>query len=231
MMGQEHGVIRRFCEKEYRDDGLINGGVYLVSRDRLDMSTLPDKFSFETEVLLPLAAEGRLQGVVQRGYFIDIGIPDDYARADAELGCDTLLLDRDGTINVLRPNDYVKSWAEFDFRPDFLRLCADWANHFRHIFVVTNQRGVGRGRMTEDALSEIHRRMTAEIEKAGGRIDGIYCSTAVDDSDPRRKPNTAMWDEIRHDHPDVTSEGTLMVGDSDGDAEFARRCGIRFRRV
>lgn len=33
---------------------------------------------------------------------------------------DTLLLDRDGVINVLRPNDYVKCWEEFVFLPGVL---------------------------------------------------------------------------------------------------------------
>ncbi len=79
------GRITEFREKTYCAEGLINGGVYLVRRSRLELSHLPEKFSFETEVLVPQAAVGTLYGVVQNGYFIDIGIPEDYHRAEVEL--------------------------------------------------------------------------------------------------------------------------------------------------
>ena len=57
---------------------------------------------------------------------------------------DTLLLDRDGVINVLRPNDYVKCWEEFVFLPGVLETLARFARTAKHIFIVTNQRGVGK---------------------------------------------------------------------------------------
>ncbi len=140
---------------------------------------------------------------------------------------ETLLLDRDGVINVLRPNDYVKTWDEFEFLPEFLQAIPEWSRQFRHIFVVTNQRGVGRGVMTEEALLDIHRRMVAAIEAVGGRIDGIYYCTAVSPEDPRRKPNRGMFDEILRDYPDVNPATTLMLGDSESDMDFARNVGVQ----
>jgi D-glycero-alpha-D-manno-heptose 1-phosphate guanylyltransferase len=220
------GRITEFREKIQCADGLINGGVTLINRRLLDLTQLPEKFSFETEVLVPAAAAGRLYGVVQNGYFIDIGIPEDYHRAEFELPYDTLLLDRDGVINVWRPGDYVKRWFEFEFIPAFMERIAVWSKCFKHIFVVTNQRGVGRGKMTQADLDDIHQRMVAAIEAVGGRIDGIYCCTAVNDSDPRRKPNRGMFDEILRDHPDVNPATTLMLGDSAGDMAFARNAGV-----
>ena len=92
-------------------------------------------------------------------------------------GFDTLLLDRDGVINRLRPNDYVKQWSEFEFLPDVKETLAQWAQAVKYIFVVTNQRGVSKGLMTEQDLIDIHRRMCQEIEQAGGRIDQIYYCT------------------------------------------------------
>ena len=144
---------------------------------------------------------------------------------------DTLLLDRDGTINVHLLDDYVRHWEEFEFIPGVLEAMPQLARHFKHIFVVTNQRGVGKGLMTEGDLTAIHNRMMEEIEKAGGRIDGIYYCTSLADEDVRRKPGRGMWEEIRRDHPDVTPERTLMVGDGDVDRDFAHNCDIAFRRV
>lgn len=79
--------IAEFKEKEYCEEGLINGGVYVINKLEPIFDGLPQKFSFETAVLEPQCKIGKLFGVVQNGYFIDIGIPDDYKRAEAELSC------------------------------------------------------------------------------------------------------------------------------------------------
>ena len=144
---------------------------------------------------------------------------------------DTLLLDRDGTINVHLVGDYVKRWEEFEFIPGVLEAMPRLARHFKHIFVVTNQRGVGKGLMTEADLVDIHKHMVEEIENVGGRIDGIYYCTSLTEKDVRRKPNRGMWEDIQRDYPEVTLGRTLMVGDGDVDMEFARSCGIAFCRV
>lgn len=73
--------ITAFREKQYMDAGLINGGVYLTAASYLRGLHLPQKFSFEKEVLEPMAASGQLYGFVSDTYFIDIGIPEDYEAA------------------------------------------------------------------------------------------------------------------------------------------------------
>lgn len=146
-------------------------------------------------------------------------------------GYDTLLLDRDGTINVHVIGDYVRTWDDFQFIPIALQTMPYFAKHFKHIFIVTNQRGIGKGKYTEQNLAAIHQKMIAEIEKVGGRIDGIYYCTAVDDADHNRKPNTGMFEQILRDHPDVNPTKTIMIGDGDVDRDFAKNCGIAFQRV
>jgi D-glycero-alpha-D-manno-heptose 1-phosphate guanylyltransferase len=73
--------ITAFHEKQFREAGLINGGIYLTSTDFLRSLSLPEKFSFEKEVLEPGAAAGSLYGYISDTYFIDIGIPEDYQAA------------------------------------------------------------------------------------------------------------------------------------------------------
>ena len=77
-------TIVSFNEKQYCDEGLINGGVYVINRNALLFEGLPDKYSFETAVLEPQCTVRNLQGIVQDGYFIDIGIPEDYDKANDE---------------------------------------------------------------------------------------------------------------------------------------------------
>lgn len=146
-------------------------------------------------------------------------------------GYDTLLLDRDGVINRLRPNDYVKCWEEFEFLPNVLDTLSKWSKQVKHIFIVTNQRGVGKGLMTEDDLLAIHKRMCNEIERHGGRIDKIYYCIALTEADFRRKPGIGMFLEILNDFPDVDPKACLMIGDSDSDMKFAENCGIKGIKV
>jgi D-glycero-alpha-D-manno-heptose 1-phosphate guanylyltransferase len=79
----EEGVIKRFEEKSYKSHGLINGGVFVVKREIC--AHYPDKFSFEKEYLEPNVEKGIIGGSVDNGYFIDIGIPSDYERAQWEI--------------------------------------------------------------------------------------------------------------------------------------------------
>lgn len=74
-----------FQEKKYYDAGLINGGVYALNVPLFRRLPFPRTFSFEKDYLEKNAGSGRLYSVVQDVYFIDIGIPADYDRAQTEL--------------------------------------------------------------------------------------------------------------------------------------------------
>lgn len=72
-----NGLIQKFKEKAYCDKGLINGGIYFISKSLFN--DINEKaFSFETAVLEPLSEQGKLTTVIFNGYFQDIGIPEDY---------------------------------------------------------------------------------------------------------------------------------------------------------
>lgn len=74
-------TITEFREKQYCEAGLINGGIYCVTLDSGLFAGLPDKFSFEKEIMEPTAAKGAVSGFVYDSTFIDIGIPEDFERA------------------------------------------------------------------------------------------------------------------------------------------------------
>lgn len=77
--------IKDFKEKQYYDNGLINGGIYALNVPSFFKEELPDKFSFEKDYLEKFVNQRRFFGVMQDEYFIDIGIPEDYERAKLEL--------------------------------------------------------------------------------------------------------------------------------------------------
>jgi D-glycero-alpha-D-manno-heptose 1-phosphate guanylyltransferase len=79
------GSVTGFREKQHFAEGLINGGVYLLDRKTFLSESLPEKFSFEKDYLEALVGQRAFFGQVDEGYFIDIGIPEDFERAQIEI--------------------------------------------------------------------------------------------------------------------------------------------------
>ncbi len=77
--------IVEFREKGEVGAGLINAGVYLVRPSLFADYRLPQRFSFETDFLLPFLPDLNPHAFITNDYFIDIGIPDDYAKAINDL--------------------------------------------------------------------------------------------------------------------------------------------------
>ena len=77
--------IIKFNEKMHKEEGLINGGVYILNRFLFESLPFPDKFSFEKDFLEKYLNQYLINGYISDGYFIDIGIPEDYERAQKEL--------------------------------------------------------------------------------------------------------------------------------------------------
>jgi len=80
----DQGCVTAFCEKDpAAGGGLINGGIYRLHRSLLENRIIGQQFSFEKEVLQPL--NETFLAYISDTYFIDIGIPEDYNRAQKEL--------------------------------------------------------------------------------------------------------------------------------------------------
>ncbi len=76
--------ITSFEEKQHRDEGLINGGVYVVNKEHVLSKNLPEKFSFEKDYFETFVNEKKFLGFISEDYFIDIGIPVDYEKAQED---------------------------------------------------------------------------------------------------------------------------------------------------
>ena len=81
----QHASVQSFKEKQFYEQGLINGGVYLLDKTLFLQHAFPPKFSFEKDYLEKYVGENNMYGRVEDDYFIDIGIPEDYERAQKEL--------------------------------------------------------------------------------------------------------------------------------------------------
>ncbi|OQP44905.1 nucleotidyltransferase [Niastella yeongjuensis] len=81
----DNGAIKSFKEKQFYESGLINGGIYALQVEPFLKEGLPEIFSFEKDYLEKLYKVRPMYGVVQDEYFIDIGIPEDFEKANREL--------------------------------------------------------------------------------------------------------------------------------------------------
>lgn len=228
--------VKSFKEKQFYEQGTINGGLYLLNTSKFLDEEFPSKFSFEKDYLEKFYTRRRIYGHIQDAYFIDIGIPEDFQRAQVELSQPpldlkaidtgwTLFLDRDGVINHEKKDAYVLSPEEFHFYDGVEEALKQVSNKFGKIIVVTNQRGISKGLMTEKDLREIHLHMCEKIEAAGGRIDKIYYCTSIDNKHPDRKPNPGMAFHATHDFPEIDLAKTIMVGNKISDMKFGKNAG------
>jgi D-glycero-D-manno-heptose 1,7-bisphosphate phosphatase len=144
----------------------------------------------------------------------------------------TVFLDRDGTINESPPEgEYVTS-------PAGLRLLPGAAEAIRRLnefpakaVVVTNQRGIALGKMSEEDLAAVHERLESDLASAGAHLDGILHCPHHEGSCECRKPGTAMFERAAREIAGVRLAGSAMVGDTARDVEAGRRLGLATVRI
>jgi D-glycero-D-manno-heptose 1,7-bisphosphate phosphatase len=142
-------------------------------------------------------------------------------------------LDRDGTINEKAgPGEYVTD-------PRGLRILEGAAPAIRRlndaqmtVIVVTNQRGVALGRMTELELEWIHLRLEELLEaEAGARVDAILHCPHERDTCECRKPAPGLLVKARERWPWIDLGASVMIGDSDIDVMAGRAVAARTIRL
>ena len=226
-------AVKAFTEKgklpENKIDGYINGGIYYLHKSTL--KSYADKFngefiSLETDIFPELAKAGKISGLPLGGCFIDIGIPEDYYRAQdlipdwiLKKSKPALFVDKDGTLieNTIYPHgkdfkiiektiDIVKFYAEKDF----------------HIIMITNQAGIGKGKFTYEQMTEGFEGIKDFYKSKGIIFDNIeYCPYHKDAVIKEyaydtllRKPNPGMilkaCEKIRTD-----LKKSVMIGDNE----------------
>lgn len=139
-------------------------------------------------------------------------------------GRPAVFFDRDGIVNESPGPGYVERWEDFHLLPSFVEALRIVVARGYASVVVTNQRGVGRGIMSQAALDRIHAGLVAALAAEGLALTDLRVCTAVTDDDPRRKPNPGMLAEAARAHG-LDLGRSWMIGDSEKDIEAGRRAG------
>ena len=134
-----------------------------------------------------------------------------------------VFLDRDGVINrKLAEGKYVTRWEELELLPGVAAAIAALNRSGRKVIVVTNQRGIALGRMTQAAVEAIHDRLRGELARETASFDAIFYCPHDRDMCQCRKPGIGMIEMAFRDFPEANPENSILVGDSLSDIECGR---------
>jgi D-glycero-D-manno-heptose 1,7-bisphosphate phosphatase len=136
-----------------------------------------------------------------------------------------IFFDRDGVVNARIIGGYVRHWNEFELLPGVADVLREIKGRGYLAIIVTNQRGVGMGLMSEADLHSVHNQLQEEMLRlAGCPFDDIIFATDVDDTSGRRKPAPTMLIEASEKW-NIDLSQSWMIGDSMSDIEAGQRAG------
>lgn len=232
------GRITEFAEKKPNKKGYINGGVYIISKSAFD-ETEESRFSFEKEIL---EKDNNLYALKCNSYFIDMGIPEAYFRANTEIpllfGENTYkaaFLDRDGVI--CKEKHHLYKTEDFEFIEGVPDALEKLRQKGYLLFIITNQAGVAKGLYTEEDVHTLHNFMLEKLKDIT-HIDGIYYCPYHEEGtvgkyrkySHDRKPDDGMIQkavtDLRNKGIVIDLKNSILVGDKLSDIEAGIKAGV-----
>lgn len=232
----ENNRIINFKEKSSEPcEGLINSGLYIANTNFLKeiLKTVGKKsFSIEQDFFHHNKELSAFQSSV---YFIDIGIPEDYKKAQSEIPKKVLkkalFLDRDGVINY--DEGYTYNTTTLKFIEGIFEFVKKYTNMGYVPIIITNQAGIAKNYYSLQDYYKIQNFIEAEFLKheiviaktyfCPYHVDGIIPEFKIDSED--RKPNPGMIFKAQKEFY-IDLENSILIGDKNTDIEAGKRAGI-----
>ena len=231
------GCVKGFSEKPKQSGPeLVNGGVYLLSRRILEHIS-KEPCSLERDVFPSLAEKKFLAGKVYEGFFLDIGIPEDFELAQqaipAAVRHPAVLIDCGAILSQSSSFTHLIEgfqWAEGG------REAIRWLNDKAFfVFVLTSPVDVAQESYFQADVLKVHRWMTKDLASIGGHIDGfcyrlnlvnnISCSNSSIEFDCLKSASYGII-ELFENWP-IQAENSFLLGKKQSDLDLANRAGVR----
>ena len=214
-----------------KSSNLMNGGIYFFKKKMLKFF-IKKKCSLETDILKYLIIKKKIHGIIFRKRFIDIGSHKSIKFIKEK----AIFLDRDGVINRLKKNSYIKNYNDFKFLPGVIDAIKYINKKNYLVIIVTNQACVGKSIISEKKLNTIHVKMKKNIKlKNDADIDDIFYSPYYKYSNNKkyrlnefdRKPNPGMLIKAIKKW-NINTKKSIFIGDSLTDYKKEKKMKIKF---
>ena len=228
------GTVSAIREKGIGGAGWISAGIYWLQRAALQALPAARPCSVELDLLPGLLAAG-LRAFLGGDRFLDIGVPEDFQRAEqffaaceraaARPRTGLLVVDRDGTLIAER--NYLSAPEQVELLPGVVEGLRSFRDRGYEIAVVTNQSGIGRGYFDEAALQAVHAELRRQLGRHGIEVRGIWHCPHTPDAGCRcRKPRPELLERCLYELGYLPQQ-CLVVGDKRCDIELGARLGVR----
>lgn len=215
-------------DKKRQTAGLQGVDIGYAVVEKSVLSLIPEEnCNFEAKVYPQLVEKKKLNALVTEHRYYSIGswqrielTKQFFARRKF------IFLDRDGTLNTRPPKAcYVEHPQDFHWLRGAVEAVRLLKESGYIVLLVSNQPGIARGNLTEDALSAIHEKMKADLAKQGASIDKIYyCPHNWDEGCPCRKPKPGMFFQAQKEW-NFNLTDCYMIGDDERDMEAGQAAG------
>ncbi len=134
-----------------------------------------------------------------------------------------VFFDRDGT--VVYDTGYLRSPSLIRFCPGAIRALYRLRRQGYALVLVSNQSGVGRGRISPADAQHVHDAIIKQLSKSKVKLDGAYyCFHAPKVNCDCRKPSPQLLLRAADDL-NIDLKGSFMIGDRLSDVEAGKRAG------
>lgn len=215
-------------QREIPDLHGVDIGYILMESSLVD--SLPEgDISFEQALYPALATEKRMGGYVTAHRYYSVGgwsrieLTREFFRPKK-----VVFLDRDGTLNRRPPKaEYITKPEEFVWLEGARQAVCLLKRKGYSLYLVTNQPGIARNKLTFETLADIHLKMQNDLREAGGEIDDIFlCSHGWNEGCECRKPKPGMLYQAQKKYSlDLTQ--CCLIGDDERDIAAGEAAGCR----
>ena len=141
-------------------------------------------------------------------------------------------IDRDGTLIWEPPEtERIDSLAKLRLLPGAVEGLIALRDRGFALVLVSNQDGLGTPAYPQSAFEAVQAELVRQLAEHGVALAEVFiCPHLPDDGCACRKPRTGLVDEYLRQGP-VALASSLMIGDRETDAAFARNIGVRFVRM
>jgi histidinol phosphatase-like enzyme len=233
---EEQGNVVAFLEKDSNrpGPGVINGGVYVLKREILDLvRDLP--CSLEQDVFPVLIERGQIRGREFDGYFLDIGLPETLEQGHLELPGvrvrPAVFFDRNALVSF--PEGGSVPPEAIQWTRGAVEAIRSLNDHGHYVFVMSNPsrgahrtRAPGGARRLNTAMQERLAREGAHVDRFYGELEfpaNIASGRAIDAG--KQNPDAILLQEAMNEWP-IIGERSFFIGVSNEDIEAARSAGI-----